>query len=324
MISSIKIFVFLFFLFLIFSMIGISQPVSDNFKIKFDSYNYASSDSASKVIQDGRTNDSIFQEDRPEGIERIVLNLPQDWSLWGEKIFDENNIPLVLGLSALTFASIKTDHQTWEQLHNLYYRDHSFKNIVETSVFVGDGKFQFGIAAGFAAYGFIFNDSKALKTAEQTAEVILACGAVVQLLKHVTGRERPEAATAKTGKWDFFPNQVKYHKKIPSFDAFPSGHLATAAATLIVIIENYPEQNWIKYAGYPILGFVSVGLAAKGMHWLSDFPLALALGYSFGKVIASKNKNKPNNINESFDYIPKINIALLNNRSPGINLSWKL
>ncbi len=282
-------------------------------------------DSSAKYLQPELESYSFnINSNSPEGIERIILNLPEDWAIWSMNTFNKSNLPFILGLSVITYAALKTDYQTWHPIKKLYDRNNFFRNTSETFAFAGDGKFQFGLSAGFAAYGFMFKDNKALKTAEQIAEVILACGATVQLLKHLTGRERPEAATVQTGKWSFFPDQIKYHNKIPSFDAFPSGHLATATATLVVIMNNYPERTWLKFVGYPVLGFVSIGLVAKGMHWWSDFPLALALGYSFGNVITSR-KNAKSKIDKKYiDLIPDLNIVLLNNSLPGINFRWQL
>src|SRR5664279_4126820 len=48
-----------------------------------------------------------------------------------------------------------------------------------------------GLAAAFAAYGFIAGDNRALRTGSQIVETILASGTVVQVLKHITGRESP-------------------------------------------------------------------------------------------------------------------------------------
>lgn len=308
--------------FSIYSQSACKDSISFNPKNLFYSGN---SDSSLNNIQTQLELHSSHKEDSsPESIERIILNLPEDWAAWSKSVFKESNLPFVIGLSAVTYAALKTDHQTWYPLKKLYDKNNFFKSTSETFAFIGDGKFQFGLSAGFAAYGFIFKNNKALKTAEQIAEVILACGAAVQILKHVTGRERPEAATAQTGRWSFFPNQIKYHKKIPSFDAFPSGHLATATATLVVIINNYPEQTWIKYVGYPVLGLVSAGLVAKGMHWWSDFPLALVLGYSFADVITSKKNVSPKVDKEYIDLIPDLNIVLLDNNIPGLNFRWKL
>ena len=36
-----------------------------------------------------------------------------------------------------------------------------------------------------------------------------------------------------------------------------------------------------------MIGALGVGLVAKGMHWYSDLPLGLALGYIFGKTAAN-------------------------------------
>jgi hypothetical protein len=77
-------------------------------------------------------------------------------------------------------------------------------------------------------------------------------------------------------------------------------------ATITVISENYPESNYVKPVGYSLLGVLGIGLVSKDMHWFSDFPLAMALGYEFGKIVTSPNnsvkesKETNNNINVSF------------------------
>jgi hypothetical protein len=150
----------------------------------------------------------------------------------------------------------------------------------------GDGKTQFGLAAALGIYGFAAKDGRALRTASQTVEVILACGSVVQALKHLTGRESPFVSTAPGGKWRLFPNQIEYHKHVPNYDAYPSGHVATALATVTVIAENYAEVGWIRPVGYTLVGLLAVAMGNTGIHWYSDYPLGLALGYSFGMLVA--------------------------------------
>lgn len=215
-----------------------------------------------------------------------VTNLPGDWWRWGKQTFTVKQLPIVAGLTAITAATILTDYDSWQATKKPYDHNSTFHKVNDVTAYLGDGKVQFGIAAVYAAYGFAFNDDKAIRTASQTVEVILACGGVVQLLKHVTGRESPFVATTPTGAWRFFPNQIDYAKHVPHYDAFPSGHIATATATLTVIIENYPDQKWIPYVGYPILAGVATGLVATSIHWWSDIPLGVALGYSFGRLVA--------------------------------------
>jgi len=66
----------------------------------------------------------------------------------------------------------------------------------------------------------------------------------------------------------------------------PSGHIATATTTFIVIAENYPEKKWIKSVGYVLIGGISTALVAISIHWWSDIPFGIAIGYTFGMIDA--------------------------------------
>ena len=216
----------------------------------------------------------------------MITRIPGDWVEYSKETFQVKNIPAMVGMAALTAGLIATDYQSWQIEKRWYDQSPAFHRISNWLVFTGDGRFQFGIVGAFALYGFAFKDVRGLRTASQTTEAILACGGVVQLLKHITGRESPFVSTKRTGAWRFFPNQIDYAKHVPHYDAFPSGHIATAMTTLIVIAENYPEVTWLKPAGYVALGAISSSLVATGIHWWSDIPLGLALGYAFGEIAA--------------------------------------
>jgi membrane-associated phospholipid phosphatase len=125
-----------------------------------------------------------------------------------------------------------------------------------------------------------------LRTGSQITEAVLASGAVVQVLKHITGRQSPFVSTMPRGRWDFFPNQINYHKHVPSYDAYPSGHVTTALATVVVIAENYPNIKWISPVGYTLTGLLAISMVNTGIHWYSDYPLAVVLGYTFGMIAA--------------------------------------
>jgi hypothetical protein len=251
-----------------------------------------------------------------------ITNLPGDWWKWTKQTFTVKQLPIIGGLAAITAMTIITDYETWQATKKPYDENNTFRQINDVTSYLGDGKVQFGISLAFLAYGFAFNNNRAIRTASQTVEVILATGGIVQLLKHTTGRQSPNRATTTTGRWDFFPNQVEYMKHTPAYDAFPSGHIATALATLQVIIENYPEQKWIQYVGYPIIGSIAVGLVATSIHWWSDIPLGMAIGYSFGMLVSHPEPEK----NESQGYLgmqPSVNFSVLGNGSPAVGLSLK-
>lgn len=217
----------------------------------------------------------------------MFKNLPGNWKRYYDETFTKDMIAPMVGMTVLTGALIVTDEDSWHTCRKWYERSSFVHKASDMFVYMGDGQFQFGLSAAFAAYGFAFNDYKALRTASQITEVILSAGAVVQVLKHLTGRESPIVKTETRGRWDFFPNQIEYHKHVPHFDAFPSGHICTATSTLVVIMENYPDAYWLKPFGYTVLGCIATGLVTTSIHWWSDIPLGVAIGYAFGKIVAS-------------------------------------
>ena len=146
----------------------------------------------------------------------------------------------------------------------------------------------------------------------------------MQVIKHITGRESPFVSSTPTGRWRLFPNQIEYHKHVAVHDAFPSGHIATAYTTFLVIRENYPNLKWIDYIGYPLISLVGVGLVSTSIHWWSDIPLGLALGYSFAMLISHRSSYAPDAALSERSYKPNVSFTLLQRLVPAINLNWNM
>jgi len=216
----------------------------------------------------------------------MFTNLPGDWVRYSREKLGAQNIPEFAGIAVLTAGLLMTDDATYEVSDRWYKNSRTVTDVSDFFVSLGDGKSQFALAGAFAAYGLLKDDHRALRTGSQIIQAVLASGAVVQVLKHMTGRESPFVRSSPTGIWRFFPNQIDYHKRVPAYDAFPSGHICTALATVIVIAENYPETKWIRPVGYVVSGLVGVGMVNRGIHWYSDYPLGLAIGYAFGMIAA--------------------------------------
>jgi hypothetical protein len=248
----------------------------------------------------------------------MFTNIPGDWARFGRSTVQLRSVPAIVGMTALTAVLVATDDETWRLSDRLYNGSSFAKETSDFFEYLGDGRPQFGLAAGFAAYGFVASDKRAIRTASQLVQAILSCGVVVQVIKHVTGRESPLVSTTPGGLWVLFPNQIEYHKHVPQYDAYPSGHIATALATVTVVAENYPEWTWVRPVGYSIVGLIGFAMANTGIHWYSDYPLGLALGYSFGMLAAHP---------EGFDNAvvfdsPQVSIApLLTQQGTGIALS---
>ena len=156
--------------------------------------------------------------------------------------------------------------------------------------FLGDGWTDTAIITSFLTYGLITDNVRSLQTASQLAEGILATTIVTQVLKHITGRQSPFKSTEPGGKWDLFPNQLEYHKNVPAYDAYPSGHLAAGIVVVEIIAENYREYKYIRPLGYTLLTALCYQMLNNGVHWASDYPLSIAMGYTIADMVLKRNR----------------------------------
>lgn len=165
-------------------------------------------------------------------------------------------------------------------------------NLNTSFYFLGDGITHLGLSAGIYFWGLARNDYRALQTSTQLTEGIVSIGIMTQFLKHITGRQSPFKSTQDGGLWRVFPNQLDYAQNVPAYDAFPSGHLATAMVTVTILAENYPEKRYIRPLGYSLMGILAYSMLNNGVHWVSDYPLSIAMGYVVGKVTVARGRRR--------------------------------
>jgi hypothetical protein len=244
------------------------------------------------------------------GLWRTVGSGPADWGVFVKESFRKDNLPWLAAIGASTVLLIKYDQEIYEETKRVGDRL-NISSVDKTKTylkaggvsifrgpsdlgsamyFIGDGWLNLGLFGYFEARGVIKKDWRAAQTGHQLAEGLLVTGFTTQVMKRVTGRETPRAATAPRGVWRMFPSFKDFQAHRTRYDAFPSGHLATCVMTLTVISENYPEKKFIKPVGYALLGALSFQMVNNGVHWASDYPLGFAVGYGIGKAIAVKGR----------------------------------
>lgn len=186
--------------------------------------------------------------------------------------------------------------------------------------FLGDGWMHAGIALGFVGYGSIKENTKAFNTGLMLIHGMFVSTIFNQALKRSFGRESPEVSTSKRGSWNLFPSFNEYNSRTASYDAMPSGHVMTATMTFTIISERYPEYNSFIYPfGGLWISALMFQMMNNGVHWASDYPLGIAMGYVFGKasvkVLSKKESDDKNEDKEtSWMILPTVNgkITMLN------------
>lgn len=170
------------------------------------------------------------------------------------------------------------------------------KNIPSAVYYMGNGGTTLLLSGLF--YGiakFSNNDLRALNTSNELVECLFSVGLTTQALKRMTGRQSPVRAIADGndgGAWKPFPSFSAFQSNTPNYDAMPSGHVATFMATVTIISTNYPEITWIKPVGYSLMSLLAFNMVSGKVHWASDYPIGIFIGYVMGKEIAKRRITK--------------------------------
>lgn len=283
------------------------------------------------------------------GVFDFVKNAPGDLKAHAKSYIQRKNLPTLgaIALSTLFFVAVDqhivdsanrfgkdvgiSDRQYSLNLSPIPKVNVFFPSDLGTAMyFIGDGFTHLTIDVSFLVYGLAAKDNRALQTASQILEGLVVTSACVQILKHTTGRESPNRATCPGGVWRVFPNQIETVKNVPKYDAFPSGHLANFMSTMTIIAENYPEHKFIRPVGYTLMVLLTFQMLNNGVHWMSDYPLALFIGYDVAKHIVKKGRTVHNlstaseNLNNK-NWLDSVDLsmAVFNNYGVGIQLNYR-
>jgi hypothetical protein len=254
-------------------------------------------------------NDSLSFVFETPRIGTFVPNVFRDlWLVPQELVKKENLLPLA-GVAVSTailiyydqdlvdaaqrfgrYIGLGTDNHVYNIVHSKIVPIYVPETLPAALYYLGDGLTELGVNAGFYVYGKAKNDPRALRTASELSEGLSTAGIITQILKHVTGRQTPMRATQARGVWQFFPPISHYQSSVPTHDAFPSGHLASAMVTTAIISMNYPEYKFVKPLCYSLMTVCGYQMMNNGVHWISDYPLALAIGYAIGKIAVERGR----------------------------------
>ncbi len=158
--------------------------------------------------------------------------------------------------------------------------------------FLGDGWMHAAIGGAFLASGQVRSDNYAFNTGMMLWHGMAVSTIYNQILKRSFGRESPVVSTHNRGNTKPFPSFNEYNTRTATYDAMPSGHVMTATLTFTVISERYPQYNNYTYSiGGVWISALMFQMVNNGVHWASDYPLGIAMGYIFGKA-ATQISNK--------------------------------
>ncbi len=266
------------------------------------------------AIQYYRISDSITYGYEKPGFFDMIKFIPGDIAEFGLNSIQPGNIAWSGAALGATLLLIPIDQQLVDasiQLGSNFNFDagHSYGNIgplrvipndINSAVYyIGNGGTTLLLSGFFYTLGSIKSDYRALNTSSELVEVLLSVGVITQAIKRMSGRQSPGPAMESGhpgGHWRPFPGIGEYQRRTSNYDAMPSGHLATFMATITVIAANYPEIKWIKPVGYGLMGIMAFEMMSSKVHWASDYPLALLIGYGIGTLASKRRIQRQNQV----------------------------
>jgi membrane-associated phospholipid phosphatase len=198
---------------------------------------------------------------------------------------------------------------------------------------------EFGGSYGIYSVGAIgiisvaYNNKKGVETSLLATQAMITSGVWVQIIKQVTGRERPIASYSNSkeegGQWygpfAQYDQDLAIKKPGSSFDAFASGHTATAFSIATVFASQYNNTPVIPIISYSAATLIGVSRLTEHAHWASDIFVGALLGYLCGKqVVKHFNKTHPS---DNTSMLPKqktkTELSLIQNGNQiGVSLKW--
>jgi membrane-associated phospholipid phosphatase len=177
--------------------------------------------------------------------------------------------------------------------------------------FGGDWGVYSVLAAG--AISAACKNEKGVQTTLLATQAMITSGVWVNIIKILTGRERPIAdytfSKSESGVWygpfAAWDQDLAIRKPVSAFDAFPSGHTATAFSIATVFATQYKDIKEIPVICYSAATLVGISRLTEHEHWASDVFAGGILGYLCGRQVVnhynkthlanslqSKSKNK--------------------------------
>lgn len=241
-----------------------------------------------------------------------LYDWPKDAAqVWTYPFHIKNKDLLPLGILALTAAVlIPTDEAT-----NRFLTDHIVdqdNNDFLSPLVSQMGSYgAWGTVGAFLAYGAIAKDDKAVETAGLAASAMVQSGLLVQVGKVLTGRRRPADGNGE----DLWTGPAGYFRKAEAgqtarFNAFPSGHTATAFSLATVVAMQYRDEAWVPLVSYAMAAGVGLSRLSGNRHWLSDVVFGGVAGYVVARMVV-RNYRRRHGVRPSISIGPaSMNIAV--------------
>ncbi|HTA47648.1 MAG TPA: phosphatase PAP2 family protein [Bryobacteraceae bacterium] len=174
---------------------------------------------------------------------------------------------------ALTVGAVLTDRRTTHIFENSKGQV-SWSNDISN---IGSVYTVLPEVAGFYLAGVALDNQKARETGVLGGEALLDGLVVMEALKAVAGRNRPNN-----------PNKPGYF--FQGGASFPSGHSIESWALASVIAYEYRDRKWVPWVAYGLSSVVAAARFGARQHYASDIIAGSAMGFFIGRYVVNTHE----------------------------------
>ena len=141
-------------------------------------------------------------------------------------------------------------------------------------------------AGAFFGAGLIFKDERARDTGYLAASAMAQTFLVDNVLKGLTGRQRPFVADGEdhwSGPAGFFKSFDRENGG--RYSSFTSGHTATAFTLATVVALQYRHRTWVPVLAYAVAAGVGLSRLTMDRHWMSDVVAGAVVGHLVARLV---------------------------------------
>ena len=170
----------------------------------------------------------------------------------------------------------ETDWQKDERLHS----------VTQALAFAG-GPGPFLLGAGLFTGGMIVRSAPIYAAGERVTESVVLAAVLTGLGKGIAGRALPGVKTSEEFEW-----ARGFHHGNGPFVSFPSGHTAAGFAMASALTEEAGDwqpgaERYVGPIAYATASAIGLARVYQRVHWMSDLPLAAAIGTWSGLSVES-------------------------------------
>jgi membrane-associated phospholipid phosphatase len=306
-------------------------------------------------IDPASTNDTVYAKGKPEAVNRQAssANFYKTDSIFSFRSRKGYLPSLGYNLGAQFTAPFRMNSKQWmmtgaaavitaglihfdneiDEWARVQKQKHNWVN--KTSPLVTNFGGPWGIYSAIAsgAVFAVFKNEKGVQTSLLATQAMITSGLWANIVKVLTGRERPMAdyVISKKGGGEWYgpfavwDQDLAVRRPVSAFDAFPSGHTATAFSIATVFAMQYKDKKAVPIICYSAATLVGISRLTEHEHWASDVFVGGLLGYLCGRQVV----NHYNKLHESQPAQPSSNrkkekeLTLIQRGNQiGVSLRW--